>query len=72
METVAGTMVTRDVSLLFKLIVTPPAGAGDGKLTAKSVDFPNPTTVLGGRTRDPGFCTVTFAVASGTLGTELA
>src|SRR5215467_8324632 len=72
METVAGETVTRDVSLLFSEIVTPPVGAGDGRLTAKSVDCPNPTFVFGGRMIVPGFWTVTFAVVSGTFGTALA
>ena len=38
METVVDETVTRDVSLLFSVIVTPPAGAGEGRLTANPVD----------------------------------
>ena len=62
--TVAGEIVTFEVSLLVKVITTPPAGAAAGRLTASGFDWPIPTVALAGTIMVPALCTVTLAVAS--------
>src|SRR5689334_12604829 len=64
MVTVAKDMVTFDGSLLERFTVTPPAGAGDGSVTAKVADCPRPSVVFWGRPIACAGCTVTFAAAS--------
>ena len=57
-----GVTVTTLVSVLVRLIVTPPAGAGAARLTANGVDWPCVTVTLAGRDMAPNWLTVTFAV----------
>src|SRR5262249_8136915 len=66
--TVAGDTVTLEVSLLDKVTVTPPAGAGEDRLTANMVDCPSDATIPGARTTDPAACTVISAVALAMFG----
>jgi len=44
--TVAGETVSFDVSLLASVTVTPPAGAGPGRVTGKGFDWPGDTVAL--------------------------
>lgn len=54
--------------LLVKVTVTPPAGAAEGRVTAKAVDFPRPTLTFEGNESMPALCTCTEAVALDTPG----
>ncbi len=63
-DTLAGT-VTLDGSLLSRVTVTPPAGAGTDKVTANAADCPSPTAVLAGTLIVGTACTFTVAVAFG-------
>ena len=56
--------VTLEGSLLVKVTVTPPAGAGVERVTANGTDCPAPTVTLEANVIEPGLATVTFAVAS--------
>ena len=60
--------MTLEVSLLDKVTVTPPAGAGEDRLTANMVDCPSDATIPGARTTDPAACTVISAVALAMFG----
>ena len=71
MNTVAADTVILVVSLLVKATVTPPAGAGTGKVTAYGVDWPIATEVFVGRPMVPALTTFTVAVVSGTFGEAL-
>src|SRR5688572_8134163 len=62
MTTLAGT-VTFEVSLLLRVTVTPPAGAGAGSVTANDADWPSLTVVLAGAPIAPVTFTVAVAVA---------
>ncbi len=62
METLAGA-VTFDVSLLVRFTVTPPGGAGCGRVTGNAADWPSPTVVLAGALIGGSGVTVTLAVA---------
>jgi len=66
MTTLAGVIVTFEVSLLFTVRVAPPAGAGADSVTAKEVDWPRFTDVLAGDLIVP--VTVTLAVALAMFG----
>ena len=72
MVTLAGEIVTLEVSPLLNCTVTPPAGAAAGRVTANAVDCPRLTLALAGRLMLPPELTVTLAVASGTFGEALA
>lgn len=72
METVAGLTVTLVGSLPDRLTVTPPGGAGIGKVTGSGVDTPAPTVRPAGRLIAPKFTTFTEAVVSARLGSALA
>lgn len=61
-------MVTLEVSLLPRVTVTPPAGAGEGNVTGNATDWPNPTVVLDGKPITPTFTTFTVAVVSASAG----
>jgi hypothetical protein len=65
-------MVTLVVSLLLKLTVTPPAGAGVPRVTAKAADLDGPIVTLDGNAMAPGATAVMLAVVSGIFGKELA
>jgi len=56
--------VTLDGSLLVKVTVTPPAGAGVVRVTASGPDCPTPTVTPAANVMEPGLATVTFAVVS--------
>ena len=60
-----GVTAAFEVSLLFSMTVTPPAGAGAGKIIARATDCPNVTVVLGGRRIAADDVMVTPAVALG-------
>ena len=62
--TVAADMVTMEVFVLARDTVTPPAGAGAGKVTGNGADWPNPMVVLDGKPIAPTFTTFTVAVVS--------
>jgi hypothetical protein len=66
----AGDTVTFVVSLLLSVTVTPPAGAGAGKVTVSAADCPRFTLMLGILIA-PALCTITEAVASGIFGSAL-
>ena len=68
----AGETVARLVSLLLRVTVTPPAGAGVPSVTGKVADCPGATDTLAGRLMVPGGMTVTLAVVSATFGGALA
>ena len=70
--TVAGETVTFVVSLLLSVTVTPPAGAGAGKVIVNAVERFGPTVTLEGRTMVPALTTVTLAVVSAIFGSALA
>jgi hypothetical protein len=71
MVTLAGT-VTLEGSLEISVMVTPPAGAAEVRLTAKVADFPNGSVMgLAGTMIVPGV-TVTLADASAMYGRALA
>lgn len=70
--TIAGEIATFDVSLLFNVTVTPPAGAAGPMVTAKGADCPNGTLRPEGRPIVPEPITVTVAVVSPKAGSELA
>jgi hypothetical protein len=70
--TVVASRLTVEASSLAKVTVRPPAGAGDDRLTAKSVGWLSDTVMPVGKVIAPKFDTVTFAVASGRLGRRLA
>jgi hypothetical protein len=72
MVTVEGAMVTFVRSLLTRLIVTPPVGAGADRVTANVADWPGPTLTPGGRTIVPGLTTLTVAPVSAISGKALA
>ena len=44
-------MVTFDVSAEESVTVTPPAGAAEGRVTAKADDWPSPMVAFEGRAR---------------------
>ena len=71
MVTLAADTVTFVVSLLVKATVTPPAGAGTGRVTAYGMDWPIATEAFAGRPMVPALTTFTVAVVSGTFGEEL-
>ena len=60
--------MTLEVSLLDRLTVTPPGGAGEERLTANMVDCPRDATIPGARTTAPAACTVIAAVALAMFG----
>ena len=60
-DTLAGT-VTLDGSLLIRVTLIPPAGAGVDKVTANGADCPSPTAVVAGTLMVGTACTVTVAV----------
>ena len=70
--TLAGETVARLVSLLLRVIVTPPGGAAVPRDTGKVADCPGATDTLAGRLIVPGGMTVTLAVVSATFGEALA
>ena len=72
MLTVTGVTVTFVVSELAKVTVTPPVGAASGNVTANGVLPPSGAVTPAGNVIEPAVTTVTFAVASGMFGVELA
>lgn len=68
MVTVVGAIFTFVASLAISDTVTPPAGAGDGRVTDKFSDCPRPTDVFAGRMIEPRFATVIVALAPVTFG----
>ena len=72
MVTLAGETVTRVVSLLLRVTVTPPAGAAVPSVTGKLTGWLGATDMLAGRLIVPGAMTVTLAVVSATFGRALA
>src|SRR3954453_11977446 len=56
--------VALEGSLLVKVTVTPPAGAGVVRVTGIGTDCPTPTVKPLGSVIEPGLATVTFAVVS--------
>ena len=70
MVTVGGAIDTFEVSLLCRVTVTPPGGAGVPSVTGNGTDWLGARVVLAGTDIEP--CTVTFAVASGIFGRLLA
>jgi len=62
-NTLAGDMVSLDVSSLDNDTVTPPVGAGDPNVTGKSTAVLRPTLTFAGSVMLPGAVTVTLAVA---------
>jgi hypothetical protein len=72
MVTLAGDTVTLEGSFEVSVMVTPPAGAADPRLTAKATDWPTWMVMgLAGTLIMPGV-TVTLAVASAMFGRALA
>ena len=71
MKTVAVT-VAFEVSLLTSVMVTPPAGAPTGKLTANGTDCPAGSDTLCGRLIGPKSTTIALAVMSAKVGRALA
>jgi hypothetical protein len=69
-NTLAGVMVALELSLLLRLTVTPPEGAGVPSVTANVADWPGPTDTFVGSTIAPGLVTVAFSVAEGTNAAE--
>lgn len=67
MMTLDGEIATFGRSL-DNVTVTPPCGAGAGKVTWNAVDCPSPTVTFDGRPITPPLCTVTLAVALEMLG----
>lgn len=63
MNTLTGAIDTFVASLLDRVTVTPPWGAGDVNVTGKGADWPGATVTFAGRLIAPAFCTVTLAVA---------
>jgi hypothetical protein len=72
MRTVDGAIVTFVTSLLTRLIVTPPVGAGADRVTGNAADWPGPTVILDGRMMVPGLTTLTVALVSAISGKALA
>jgi hypothetical protein len=71
MVTEVGDTLTAALSVLDNVTVTA-VGAAPGRLTAKGAEAPRATVVLLGTLIAPALWTVTFTVASGTLGDALA
>jgi hypothetical protein len=69
---VAGETVNLVVSLLLSVTVTPPEGAGDGRVIAKGTDWFGPTVMPDPNTMVPALTTVMTADVSAILGRELA
>src|SRR3989442_15360757 len=67
-----GLTLTFEISLLDSVTVTPPDGAGVGKVTGKGVESPGPTVIFDCRPIVPALSTVTAAVASAMSGRALA
>ena len=67
-NTVAGDIVSVEVSSLDNDTVTPPAGAGDPNVTGKSTEALRPTLRFAGSVMIPGAVTVTLAVAFARFG----
>ena len=72
MTTLAGVTVTFEASLLFSVTVTPPAGAGAGRVTVNGADWPNLTGVLAGDLIAPVTFTAAVAKAGKFLTVALA
>jgi hypothetical protein len=68
METAAGDTVTFVTSLLARVTIPPPAGAGDGKVIANSADWPGATVTFAGRMIALPLCTFAVAVAPAAFG----
>src|SRR5262245_54954561 len=68
MATVAEESVAFEVSLLDSVTMTPPAGAGEDRLTANVVDCPSGAAIPGARITAPADCTVTAANALAIFG----
>src|SRR6266404_683978 len=69
---VAGDTDTFDGSLLTRVSVRPPAGAGEGSVMESPMDWPRPSPMLDGTTIAPRFTTVMLAVVSASAGRRLA
>lgn len=67
-KTVAGEMLTLEGSLLDKVTVTPPAGAGADNVTTKGADCPEVNVTFEGKLIPPAACTLMLAVASARFG----
>lgn len=67
-----GDTVTLEVSLLTRFTLTPPGGAGDGRVTAKAADSPRLTVVFDGTPMASVPCTLTVSVVSARSGSALA
>ena len=61
MVTLDGLIVTFELSVLPKVIVTPPTGAAVARVTANEADWFGPTVTLDCNTICPIFWTLTFA-----------
>jgi len=72
MNTVIGATVISDVLLLFKVTVTPPAGAAEGKEIGKAAEWASPTETFEGTEIGPPVRMVTPAVVSAMFGNRLA
>src|SRR5450631_2600131 len=68
----AGVTVALEGSLLDSVTVTPPGGAGAGKVTGNGTDCPTGTLVRFGRIIWPALLTMMLAVVSATFGSALA
>jgi len=62
MLTVVGDTLAMDEFPLASVMVTPPEGAGEDRLTASAVDWPTARLTLAGRTIFPSVATVTLTV----------
>lgn len=70
-NTLAGDIVSLEVSSLDNDTVTPPVGAGDPSVTGKSTDVLRPTLTFAGSVMLPGEVTVTLAVAFARFGVRV-
>ncbi len=71
-ETVAGAIATVEGSLLLKVTVTPPAGAGLVKVTGKEAVWFGTSATPAGKLIPPAETTVTLAVPAETFGAAAA
>ena len=71
-DTLAGDTVTFDGSLLLKVTMRPPAGAGAPIVIGKATGWPGGTLKFAGRPIVPPLTTVTVAVVSPKAGNALA
>ena len=72
MNTVIGATVISEVLLLFKVTVTPPAGAAEGREMGNAAEWASPTETFEGAEIGPPVTMVTPAVLSAMFGNRLA